>query len=293
VITSTSPCATLLSRRPIEGYDSIIEPIAAGFSLYNSLQAKLQHRYSHGLFLLNSFTYSQAFDNASAQYEVNNGDGAVVNFYNIAGDRGRSGYDQPLNDTTAVLYDLPYGRGRMFGSRAPHALQAFFGGWSVAAINQVTGRLPVNLTYDPATSGSGTAVVSDASVAYSYRPNVTGPISAVYAPHSAWVKSASSLAEVYNKASLSNPIYTQPFGNVGRNVLRGPAYGNLTLGVHKRFLLWSESSALEFRAQAFNVFNNVNYKSPEADIGSSSFGSFTASDVYPSRELQVALRFSY
>ncbi len=252
---------------------------------------KLQHTFSHGFFLLNSLTWSQAFDNASAQYEVNNGDAAVVNYYNIYGDRGRSGYDQPFNDTTSLNYDLPYGRGRQFGSSAPKLLDQLFGGWSVAAINQATSGLPINLTYDPATSGSQNATVSDASVAYSYRPNISGPISAVYSPSSSWVKSNSSLSGIYNTSVLSAPTYTQPFGNVSRNVLRGLGYESLALAVHKKFGLWSESSNLEFRAEAFNLLNSVNYQAPNSDISSSSFGSVTS--AYPARQLQVALRLTY
>lgn len=293
VLPSSSPCATLTSRRRIAGYNSIIEPIPAGFLIYNALQVKARHTMAHGIYLLNSFTWSQALDNAGAQYEVNNGDGAVVNFYNIAGDRGRSGYDQTLNDTTSLNFDLPYGRKRQFGKSAPYILQGIAGGWSISAINQITSGLPINLTYDVATSGSENATVSNASVAYSYRPNITGPISSVYTPRSGWVKSGSSLSGVFSKTNLSTPLYTQPFGNVSRNALRGQAYESINLGLHKNFSLWSETSSLEFRAEAFNLFNSVNYQSPNSDISSSSFGSYTSSGVYPARQLQVALRLSY
>jgi hypothetical protein len=289
--TTGSPCATLVSRRRIAGFNSIIEPIPAGFLTYNSLQVKLRRSFSHGLYLLNSFTYSQAIDNAGAQYEVYNGDGAVVNFYNIAGDRGRSGYDQTLNNTTSLNYDLPYGRGRHFGSSSSYALQALLGGWSIAGINQVTSGLPVDLNYTPSSSGTQNATVSNASVAYSSRPNITGPVSAIYAPPSSWVKSASSLSGVYNKAGLTVPLYTQPFGNVARNALRGPGYESVNLGLHKKFPLWSDSTNLEFRAEAFNLFNSVNYQSPNANISSGSFGSITS--AYPARQLQLALRLSY
>jgi hypothetical protein len=290
---TAAPCSSLISRRPIAGFNSIIEPLPAGFLTYNALQVKLRKSLSQGLYLLNSFTYSQAFDNAGAQYEVYNGDGAVVNAYNVAGDRGRSGYNQPLNNTTSLNYDLPYGRGRRFGNDAHYAMQTLLGGWSIAGINQITSGLPINLTYDPATSGNSNATVSNASVAYSYRPNITGPISSVYNPSSARVKSGSSLAGVFNKTNLSVPLYTQPFGNVTRNALRGPAYESVSLGLHKKFPLWSESSNLEFRAEAFNLLNSVNYQAPTSDISSSSFGSYTSSSVYPARQLQVALRLSY
>jgi hypothetical protein len=293
VLTSSSPCSTLISRRPIAGFNSIIEALPAGFLIYNGLQVKLRHSLQHGLYLLNSFTYSQALDNASAQYETNNGDGAVVNKYNIPGDRGRSGYDQTLNNTTSLNYDLPFGNGRQFGAAAPRIAQAFLGGWSLAGINQVTSGLPINLTYDPATSGTQTAVVYNGTGALSYRPNISGSVSSVYAPRSGWVKNGSSLSGVYSKTNLSVPAYTQPFGNASRNILKGPAYQSIALGAHKQFPLWSDSSSLEFRAEAFNLFNSVNYQSPTSDVSSSSFGSFTSSSVYPARQLQLALRLTY
>jgi hypothetical protein len=292
-VGTAAPCSSLISRRPIVGFNSLIEPIAAGASLYNALEVKLRKSFSHGLYLLNSFTYSQAFDNASAQYEVYNGDAAVVNAANIRGDWGRSGYDQTLNDTTSLTYDLPFGHGRQFGASAPRLVDEALGGWSLSAINAATSGLPINLTYDPATSGNSNATVSNASVAYSYRPNLSGPVSSVYVPASSWVKTASSLSGVLSKTNLSVPLYTQPFGNVSRNVLKGLAYESVTLGLHKKFSLWDEHNNLEFRAEAFNLFNSVNYQAPNADISSSSFGSYTASSVYPARQLQVALRFTY
>ena len=65
------------------------------------------------------------------------------------GERGPSGYNQPLNDVLSIVYDLPYGKGRMFGASAPFVMQEILGGWQVTAINSASSGLPVNITYSP------------------------------------------------------------------------------------------------------------------------------------------------
>jgi len=285
--TTPSTCVQLQARRPISTFTNILATIPAGFLQYQSLQVKLEKRYSQGVYLLNSFTWSHGIDNAASDLENANGDSAVVNRYNILGDRGRSGYDQPLNNTTTLVWDLPYGTGQHFGATAPLLMKEALGGWQLTAINQVTSGLPVDLVYSPNTN----AQVSTTSAAYAYRANLTGSVSAVYNSSSKWVKTATQLGNVYNSAAVSLPNYSQPFGNAGRNTLRALAYGSLDLGLHKRFALYKEGVGMEFRAEAFNVLNATNYQSPNSTAGSSTFGAYTS--AYPSRQLQLALRLSY
>jgi hypothetical protein len=78
-------CTTsLLNRRPIANFTDILTYSNAGSLVYNSLQTKLQHRFSHGVFLINSFTWSRGIDLASADLETQNSDSALVNKYNPA-----------------------------------------------------------------------------------------------------------------------------------------------------------------------------------------------------------------
>ncbi len=106
-LTNNSTCLTVQQRRPLQTFAGIEIAFGAGDSVYHALQAKLEHRYASGLYLLNSFTWSHAIDNASGTLENNNGDTNFLTYTNPNYDRGRSGYDQPLNDTTSVIYDLP------------------------------------------------------------------------------------------------------------------------------------------------------------------------------------------
>src|SRR6266508_2188217 len=105
-----NPGETLLvnARRPISGFRSISAVLPAAFSNYNALQVKFERRFSKGLYVLNSFTWSKAIDNVSQVLEEPNGNtGNPQSVYNIAADRGLSPYDEPINNTTLVVLDFP------------------------------------------------------------------------------------------------------------------------------------------------------------------------------------------
>jgi hypothetical protein len=280
-------CLTMQARRPITTFSTIETLFPQGYLVYNALQAKLEHRYSQGIFLIDAFTWSKAINNASADLEKNGGDSAAINIANPAGDRGVSGYNQPLNNTLSIIADLPFGHGRVFGESAPQWQQTLIGGWQVSAINIVASGLPINLTYSPS--------FSDIGVSYSVRPNLVSTPGAVYAPRSQWVKTATGLNGTLNFNAVTVPLPSQLFGNAGRNGLRGPAFGQLDLAVHKAFPLFSEAQNLEFRVEAFNVLNLTNFQTPDSTVtdGAASFGSYTAANAYPSRQVQVALRLSF
>jgi hypothetical protein len=295
--TSTGT-ASLLNRRPIANFTDILTESNAGFLTFNSLQTKLERRFTNGLFLINSFTWSQGVNNSSADLEANNGDSAVVNIANIAGDRGPSGYNQPLNDTTSIIADLPFGHGRRWGGNAPGWQQQILGGWQLTGINIVTSGVPINLSYTANTN----QVVSTTSSVYALRPNLVSSAKAVYG--STLVKTNSALNGFFNAAAVSGPTGAQLFGNAGRNALRGPAFGQLDLAAHKKFSLLTDRQTLEFRIEAFNVLNATNYISPSTNIGTvsaagvlspnASFGQFSGStSVFPSRQVQLALRLAF
>jgi hypothetical protein len=274
------PGGTLAARRPIPNFATIEIAYGGGGSNFNSLQMKVEKRYGNGLYLLNSFTWGRAFDLSSGHLETSNGDNSRVNFANPRSDYGRSGYDQPLNNTTSILYDLPYGKDRRFGSTAPYMVNAILGGWQLSVINTMSSGLPVNLNYTLPTS-AGT-VVTDI---YTFRPSVSGnPV----APASSRVKTASALNGYLNKANVYIPLTGSPFGNAQRNMVVSYAFFQTDLGIHKAFRLWKEGTSFDFRAEAFNLLNKVNYQAPDPNISDSTFGSITS--AYPARQLQLAAK---
>ncbi len=156
---NTTGCLSVAARRPIPTFTTIEETLPAGFLTYNGLQTKLEHRSGHGLYLLNSFTWSQAIDNAEGHLEEVAGDSGRINLANPLGDRGPSGYNQPLNEVLSLVYDLPYGKGRMFGGDAPRLMQEILGGWQITAINSASSGLPVNITYSPNSAQSVSTIL--------------------------------------------------------------------------------------------------------------------------------------
>ncbi|MBE7181031.1 MAG: TonB-dependent receptor, partial [Terriglobus roseus] len=277
----TTGCANVQARRPISNFQEIEIASNEGSGTYNSLQVRTEKRTNLGLFLLNSFTYSRAFDISSGHLETSNGDNSRVNIRNSSQDYGPSGYDQPLNDTLSLVYDLPYGHGRRFGANSNYVMNALLGGWQTTLINQITSGLPININYSLASSSG--LFVSDL---VTYRPNrVAGQ--SIFAPASNRKRTATggTITGYFNTAAFSAPT-TYPWGNLSRNVVRSTPYYDTDLGVHKVFPLYKERVNFDFRAEAFNVLNKVNLQAPNATAFGSSFGSVTS--AYPARQLQLA-----
>jgi len=283
-------CASLQTRRPIATFTNILTESNAGFLSYNSLQTKLEHRFGHGVFLLDSFTWSRGINNTSADLEAPPGDGAVVNIANVAGDRGPSAYNQPYNNTLSLTADLPFGRGHDFLNHVPLWEDEIIGGWQLTAINTDTSGLPINVGY----AASSKYVVSTTSSAYPTRPNQLGPNSAGYG--TTFTKTNSGYYGYLNGANYSIPTGDVLFGNTTRNSLRGPAFGQLDLSAHKNFNLGAERRVLQFRIEAFNVFNATNYLIPDTTVtDGANFGFFGSGLNYetPSRQVQGALRLNF
>ena len=270
-------CGTLPARRPVAGFGSIEIAYGGGSTNYNSLQFKLEKRTSLGLYLLNSFTYSRDFDLSGGHLETNNGDNSRVNYLNPSADYGPSGYDQPLADTLAVVYDLPYGHGRHFGGNSNQFVNAVLGGWQLTLINNMTSGAPININYS-LSSGSSLYVTD----LVTYRPNRNVGVPIYGATRT---KTVNSVTGVFNNAAFSTPT-TGAWGNASRNLARSNAFYQADLGLHKAFRLWNESSNFDFRAEAFNVLNKVNYAPANSTFGSSSFGQITA--AAPPRQFQLA-----
>jgi hypothetical protein len=264
----------LQQRRPIQGFQFIQAAFDGGKASYHALQIKVERRYSRGLYLLNSFTYSRARDNASGHLETANGDNSRVNFRDLEGEWGTSGYNQPLNNTTTLVWELPFGRERRWANSLNPVLETIAGGWRLTAINTMTSGLPVNLTYSP----SSTFQVSSAPT---YRPNVTGDI-----------YGDGSINNYFNRDTVVIPTdRTQPFGNAPRNAGRGPAIYLLDLGLHKSVGLVSDTR-LEFRVEAFNALNKTNFGAPNGNRSSTDFGTIRTLSTTP-RQIQLGVKFYF
>ncbi|WP_041597463.1 TonB-dependent receptor [Granulicella tundricola] len=279
---STGGCLTVAQRRPVQSFTTIEETLPQGFLSYNALQTKFEHRTGHGLYVLNSFTWSRALDNASGHLDTNSGDNSRINLANSLGERGVSGYNQPLSETLSIVYDLPYGKGRSFGANAPFAMQELLGGWQLTLINDINSGLPINVIYSPNSAQQVSTILN-------VRPNQNGP---ALLPKSQRTKTAGNQGlNVFNLASFSLPTVNQTYGNEGRNSVRLDPFYQTDLGLHKQFAVYRDRVNFDFRAEAFNVFNKVNYATPSSTTyspGSTSFGVLTSAGTFPARILQFA-----
>jgi hypothetical protein len=268
--------ASLQSRRPISNFGYIQTAFGAGFLNYHALQTKLERRFAGGLYFLNSFTWSKGIDNASGHLEAQNGDGSRVNIRDLRNERGVSGYNQALNNTTTLIYDLPFGKSRRYGSSWNTPVDLVLGGWRMTMINFAAAGTPVNLTYSPASQ-------FQVSGAPPYRPNITGdPL----VP-----KGQRTPANWLNRDTVQIPTDpSRPFGNAGRNIVTGPALHQMNFGLHKDFRI-TETQKLEFRMEAFNFLNKTNFNNPNGNRSAGAYGTITSTQ--PPREIQFALRYAF
>ena len=265
----------LADRRPIPGFADITYAFNGGKSRYKALQTKFEWRMSRDVTVLSSLTLSQTKDNGSQSLENANGNfPAPQDFHNLAADFGYSEYHQPYNSTTSFVWTLPFG-----SDRSP-LLNAVIGGWQLAGINRVSAGEPVTLTYTPGATFVVSGIAQDFRGANNYRANVTcDPL----AP-----SNERTITNWFNRSCVAAPTDpSQPFGNAGRNSVRGPNFWQMDLAASKRFEI-AGPAAFEFRLEAFNLFNHTNFRSPNGNRSSGAFGTITATQ--DPRQLQLGFK---
>jgi hypothetical protein len=264
-----------------------------GFSNYNGLLATLHKKMSHGLDFDLNYTWSHSLDNISApaneSFGSNGAGGIMCDSINIGVCYGNSDFDIQQAITADYVYELPFGRGKAFGGGISRWANEVVGGWSLSglvswrtglAFQTVANAYPLSFANNvPAIfDGDKSALKVDTHAevnAYSLQPTI---------------QLFKSQAAALN--SLSGPVGLEAGS---RNNLRGPRYSNFDMGLQKHFPI-TEQVQMEFRADAFNVFNHTNYELPgasgTADITSPTTFGVISSD-YAKRVLQLALRLDF
>ena len=250
----------------------ITEALNEFWSNFNALQVRYEQRFVAGLTLLNSFTWEHSLDNASASLEGNTP--SPQNGLNLRGDYAQSDYNLPVANVTSLVYELPFGRGRKFMTGINPAADALLGGWQISGINTAQAGTPFNLTYTP---NSTQQVSQQISATYrganEYRPD--------YVPGQAITQGKSNRAantgyvNYINYSAFLIPPYKDaggnvlsPFGTASRNPARTPPFNETDLDLNKRFNTGIENLKIEFRAEAYNVFNHTNLYLPGTISGS-------------------------
>ncbi|HTV55072.1 MAG TPA: TonB-dependent receptor, partial [Terriglobia bacterium] len=252
-------------------------------SIYNSFQLKVVRRFTSGLRLLAAYTGEKTIDDYSIIENEGQGGNAPQNYYDLAAERAVSSNDISQDLSVAAIYQLPFGRGRHFGNSWGRLTDAFLGGWQLNGILTEQTGFPLALSTETNTSDSGSLAQA---------PNYDA--SAPGCAHSAALSGSavSRLKEWFNTACFTQPApYT--FGNVGRTMpdLRMDPYHDLDFSVFKNFRL-GERFTLQFHAESFNLFNQVQFGYPNDSLGSPGFGSVTNQNNTP-RELQFALKLLF
>jgi hypothetical protein len=255
--------------RPFGNWPSdITEALNEFSSHYDALQVRYEQRFVAGLTLLNSFTWSHSLDNASASLEGNSPSPQDAN--NIAADYGQSDYNLPISNVTSLVYDLPFGRGRRYLGNTNFFEDAVLGGWQISAINTMQAGTPFNVGYTP---NSANAVSPQIAATYrganEYRPNVvTGQ------PTIKKTKLSNGFIQYINLAAFTLPetkdtggSLVSPFGNASRNPGRTPAFYQTDIALNKKFSTPIESLKVEFRTEAYNIFNHTNLYLPGSGLG--------------------------
>lgn len=273
-------------RRPIQSFGAITWVDPAGIETYNGFSARFEHRWSAGLYFLNSFTWSNAIGDSEQALETVPGQPLAnpQNIRNLAQERGPSSFDVKFVNTTSLVYQLPFGKGRKFGSSWNGLVDSALGGWEVNTVNTANSGMPVNVTYTPAATNDVTGRIPDYRGEALMRPNLVGDPTGASGPN--------MLNQYFNASAFAIPSASQPFGSVGRNAFRTPDFWQWDLGVDKNFSLpLREGMSLQFRSEFFNVLNRTNFGSPNAVVTDAAFG--TIRTTYPPRQIQFALKLLF
>ncbi len=278
---------SLQARRPNQAFGAITVTWPGAWGNYHGLQVKLERRFSGGFYALNSFVYSKAIDTTGQALEAQGSGGrsSPQSFFNVNAEKAVSDFDQTFNNTTSIVYELPFGKNRRYLANVNSWFDGLIGGWQLTAINNMWSGEPLNLSYTPSANFQvSNAAIPDWRGGISYRPNLRGSI---LTP-----EGQRNIDNYLNKDSVIVPTDpSQPFGNAGRNIARSYALYQVDLGLSKSFALPREGMSLQFRSEAFNLFNKTNFRNANTNASSSAFGQVRA--TFQARQFQFALRLMF
>ena len=240
---------------------------------YQGMQLNLRKRYSKGLELTASYTYSHAMSDNAGFYGTPVGNSANMQNY---GDRraewGSASMDIRHNFIGSGSYELPFGHNRRYLKGASGIVNGVLGGWVTSGVLTLRTGLPLTIVESADASNTGSSAP---------RPNV---ISNPFLPGD-----QRTPTQWFNTAAFVTQA-PGTFGNAGPGILRNPGIRNLDFGLQKRFQV-TESKWFEFRTEAFNISNTPLFTSVSSSLGGSSFGKITAAQA--ERQVQFALKFYF
>jgi hypothetical protein len=227
-----------LGVTPNPNFATIDELLPAASSIYHALQGTLRIESMHGFSGFTSYNFAKAIDDASDGIDFAPGVAFPQDPRNLNAERGPSSFDTKHRFTVAVNYDVP----------ALKALGRFGSGWQLNWIASLQSGRPIPIANTNDTSGR---------FYFNQRPNIVPGVNPIL-PH--WTPDTGYL----NPLAFIQPAFGT-FGNLGRNSIYGPGYRNLDFSITKDTHL-TETLALQFRAEFFNILNHPNFAQPDHNI---------------------------
>jgi Carboxypeptidase regulatory-like domain/TonB dependent receptor-like, beta-barrel len=257
-INGVRPYSNLSPTSPIlpgTALGNITQVESAGNSSYNALWVSATQRLKRNLQFNASYTWSKSLDYNSFST------GGIVgqNSYDLRGDRGLSDFDVRHRFVISALYDLPFSGNQLVE------------GWQLSLIVQSQSGNPVNIV-------TTNSIVN--GVSGTLRPDVNG--------------SVTSIGDVDQWFDTTAFTPVERFGNLGRNVVIGPAFNNADFSITKNTRL-GDNLLLQFRAEFFDLFNHANFGQPGNIVGTPAFGRITntrfpTGETGSSRQIQFAVK---
>ena len=274
------------------GSQKLLITESRAFMNYNALQATLRERVSHGLEFTANYTYGKSMTNSFGNYGLNVSgfSGAFQDYRNSHADYGPAGYDIKHNISATGVYDLPFGRGRQFGSNINRFADEAVGGWKFSTAVVSYSGFPETITA-PDNSNSNTYG--------QIRANQYRPLKIVNHSINNWYGTDPSATPCTQPGSRINSLgvacafgvpASNTFGTSTNGSTRGPGYLNVDMSAFKDFLIFHEQT-LGFRFDAFNALNIASYGNPDTGVADTTFGQI-ASQGTPVRSQERHLQFS-
>lgn len=277
-------------RAPFQNFLLLMESFSNGTQSYQSGIVEVTHKLAHGAAFQANYTFAKNLDDAQGNdapsayaseepYAVE-----IANRFDIKSDRGNVVGMPRQRFMLTGTYELPFGRGKLFGGLAH--LNPVIGGWTLSTVTTLQTGQWLTPTMPPADDQSNTDMVVRNTGGALARPDCVGNPAA-----------GRSGTQYFNLNSFAAPpTDAGRFGNCGVGILEGPGMIDVDAGLAKRFNIGERLHA-RFEATFTNIPNHTNYAPPALNIGSpSSFGQL--SSALPqgeggNRTGQIAVRIDF
>ena len=266
--------------------NAVLEIGDLGTASYNSLQIKAETKTpKHGLYALVAYTYSKTYDDGLSDglgSELSAPYFPLPNWQKL--DHALSQINLDNSFTASIIYDLPFGRGKQFGSNWNGATNSLVGGWQVTLIERGSSGFPVPLIDTANNSGVGFNTGGNSND-WNRPDQVVGCNPYGNTNHGVGVHTW-----------INSGCFVQPaagnLGDASRVPVVGPDFWNSDFSLIKQFALPRKDMGLNFRAEFFNLFNHPQFGMPNNDINTSGFGAVTSTVNNP-RLVQLALKLTF